>query len=610
MERRRSRLLGLGVSILCVAVLTGCECSTAPVETLDTGARDGGGDGSPPRDTGPRVDTGAMPDANATDDAAMMCGNGILDTGETCDTGIATGTGACPTSCDDGMVCTSDTLTGGGCTAACTNTPIPEGTADACCPEGATPATDPDCTASCGNGAVEAGETCDTAITSGAGACPASCDDAIGCTTDAMTGSECTAACTHTAITTASGTTVDMCCPSGATHASDTDCPATCGDGTLDSGEACDTAIAAGSAGACPTACDDSMACTTDVLVSGGTCMAMCSHTAITTPIAGDSCCPAGANHNTDTDCPAMCGNGVTEGPGETCDPPAAGTCDATCHTITATAPTAFRVTAGRVISPHVVYNVPLSGCRDLTDTGVTVLGMTIDSLNNGLMSSITDYSLNIVDVFRPLAPMAATSANTVYTNAACMMGTPDTCAPAATMSMSVTPTATNMTSGNCFTPVAADVNPHCAGAGTCTGGYAAVSTINGPCFADSEADITVSLSVAGSTVAIPLHHARVVATYSGTPATRLTPGVIVGFLDAVDAATIRVTLPVIGVHRLYEFLQAGGARQVDSTGAMQNSSCNYMGGGVEDDRDTVGGVTGFWFFLNVTLDRVTWTGP
>jgi cysteine-rich repeat protein len=31
-----------------------------------------------------------------------------------------------------------------------------------------------------------------------------------------------------------------------------------------------------------------------------------------------------------------MCGNGVTEGPGETCDPPAAGTCDASCHTITA----------------------------------------------------------------------------------------------------------------------------------------------------------------------------------------------------------------------------------------------------------------------------------
>jgi len=76
------------------------------------------------------------------------------------------------------------------------------------------------------------------------------------------------------------------------------------------------------------------MACTTDALVAGGTCTAACSHTAITTPVAGDGCCPAGANHNTDTDCAVMCGNGVVEGPPETCDPPAAGTCDATCHTI------------------------------------------------------------------------------------------------------------------------------------------------------------------------------------------------------------------------------------------------------------------------------------
>ena len=336
------------------------------------------------------------------------------------------------------------------------------------------------------------------------------------------------------------------------------------------------------------------------------TCNAMCTHTAITAPsgTTADTCCPGGANHNTDVDCAAMCGNGVVEGPGETCEPPGTATCDATCHRI---GPTAFRVTTARILSPHAVYNVPLAGCRDLTDMGVTVLGMNIDSLNTGLMTSITNYSLNIVDVFRPLSQTAATSMDQIYVNAACSAAS---CAPAAAMSMSVSPTATNMATGTCFAPVAADVQPHCMGAGTCTGGYAAVNTISGPCFANSESDITVTLSVAGTSVAVPLHHARIDATYSGSPATSLTPGVIVGFLNATDAADIVVTLPVIGARRLYNFLQAGGATQRATDGSNQASSCNLNNGGAEDDRDTVGGVTGFWFFLNVGLTQVTWTGP
>jgi len=61
-------------------------------------------------------------------------------------------------------------------------------------------------------------------------------------------------------------------------------------------------------------------------------------HTAITAPSGptADTCCPAGANHNTDTDCAAVCGNSIIEAPGEMCDPPAAGTCSATCQAIAA----------------------------------------------------------------------------------------------------------------------------------------------------------------------------------------------------------------------------------------------------------------------------------
>lgn len=273
-----------------------------------------------------------------------------------------------------------------------------------------------------------------------------------------------------------------------------------------------------------------------------------------------------------------------------------------------ATPPTAYRVTSGRVISPHAVFGIPLIlTCSDLTDTGVTVGSTMVDSLNTGLMSSIDSMSLNIVDVFRPLDSTAAMSNDEIYVNAACS-GTPTSCGPAATGSSSAMTVATNHATGTCFVPTAADVNPHCAGGGTCTGGYAAVSTISATCFDNAERDITVVLTVGGNPVTVPLHHARLDANYSS--ATTLTPGVIVGWISAREAADVVVMVPMLGNRRLYNFLQAGGARQADSTGAMQNSSCNLNGGAVEDDRDVVGGVQGFWFFLNVGLTRVTWTGP
>jgi hypothetical protein len=80
------------------------------------------------------------------------------------------------------------------------------------------------------------------------------------------------------------------------------DTPPICGNGTVDTGELCDTAIAAGEPGACPTACDDGLPCTRDELVGEG-CYAACSTTPITTCQGGDGCCPPGCTLSTDTDC-------------------------------------------------------------------------------------------------------------------------------------------------------------------------------------------------------------------------------------------------------------------------------------------------------------------
>lgn len=121
------------------------------------------------------------------------CGNGVVDPGETCDP-----TSNCPASCDDGNGCTQDQLSGSvqSCNAACSNTPISACiVGDNCCPAGCDPATDTDCSQTCNNGSVDAGETCDPPES-----CPTSCDDGDPCTLDQMTGAaqNCNVLCSHT----------------------------------------------------------------------------------------------------------------------------------------------------------------------------------------------------------------------------------------------------------------------------------------------------------------------------------------------------------------------------------------------------------------------------
>jgi len=178
-----------------------------------------------------------------------------------------------------------------------------------------------DAAPSCGNGRIDPGETCDTAIPPGAPlSCPAAgdCDDADPCTRDQLiSAGTCAAICLHVPITTQSGGAADGCCPAGAFHAVDVDCPVACGNGLVEEGETCDLGLPAGGGG-CPTSCDDGDPCTVDFL-DGAPCHATCAHLPIAARVSGDGCCPPGADRTTDGDCPAACGNGVVE-PGESCD--------------------------------------------------------------------------------------------------------------------------------------------------------------------------------------------------------------------------------------------------------------------------------------------------
>ena len=251
-----------------------------------------------------------------TVDPELLCGNGVIDAGETCDPPQT-----CPAGCDDGDACTADSSSGSAaeCSLACSHDPIVACSGgDGCCPAGCSSLDDGDCAVVCGNGVVEAGESCDPPAS-----CPADCDDGDACTADSSSGSAagCDLACSHDPIVDCSGG--DGCCPAGCSSLDDGDCAVVCGNGVVEAGETCDPPAS------CPADCDDGDACTLDLTTgSAANCNLDCSHDAITACSGGDACCPPGCDSGSDADCAARCGNGVIDA-GETCDPPE--TCPADC---------------------------------------------------------------------------------------------------------------------------------------------------------------------------------------------------------------------------------------------------------------------------------------
>lgn len=276
----------------------------------------------------------SLGNANNDVDCAPVCGNGVLEATELCDTGvIGMGPGACPIACQPTNGCDVATLVSTACQAQCTHTPIsaPSGMVlDSCCPSGANANTDADCMAMCGNGVREGTELCDTTAI-GADACPLACPPRMACELGTLGGSACSTQCVYAAIATPSGVVMDGCCPALASANSDADCQAVCGNGVHEAGEVCDTAIIQGALGACPAACTPQNSCDAAVM-TGSACTSVCTHTPITAASGAnvDGCCPSGLDARTDIDCGPVCGNVVLE-IGEVCDR-AASTADATCE--------------------------------------------------------------------------------------------------------------------------------------------------------------------------------------------------------------------------------------------------------------------------------------
>lgn len=192
-----------------------------------------------------------------------------------------------------------------------------------CCPPGSSAA---DCMAECGDGKVSGKERCDTAIKSGAGACPTACAAASGCQRHMLMGSGCDAHCTPVNLTDVVGG--DGCCPEGADPTRDSDCAAAarCGNSILERGESCDPSTGCG-------ACTSTNPCLrAEPSGSRDTCDLQCKLTMVTECSTGDGCCPIGCSPTRDRDCSARCQNGTLDVEShETCEQGSSAPCAATC---------------------------------------------------------------------------------------------------------------------------------------------------------------------------------------------------------------------------------------------------------------------------------------
>lgn len=138
-----------------------------------------------------------------------------------------------------------------------------------------------------------------------------------------------------------------------------------CGDGIVGGLEQCDTGIAAGVLGACPSACPDTSAdaCVKQGL-SGTGCEVECVMLPLPGCVPGDGCCPGTCTKLNDTDCSTDCGDGVVDATkGETCEPSTAMDCPMSCDDMDPC--TTDSMTGSRQNCNVVCSNTPVTGLVD-----------------------------------------------------------------------------------------------------------------------------------------------------------------------------------------------------------------------------------------------------
>jgi cysteine-rich repeat protein len=311
---------------------------------------------------------------------------------------------------------------------------------------------------SCGDGIVTAPEQCDFGSGNGAGTgceidCKFSCSKTADTCSDGdlcngveackdvmvggKTGQKCAAG-TAAADGTASGT--------GNTCKAGVCASATCGNGTLDTGEDCDFGAGNGPGTGCEKSCKFSCTKTpTDSCSDGNACNGVetCGTVTVSgktgqkcspgTALAACASCGTGGVCITGTCKTSTCGDMCIDSTkGETCDPPGAGTCDATCKTIVAAVCGNGIRETGETCDDSGKLN--LDGCdavckfeqdqradavtiQTATDTfctinalGGAVVGNAASQLNTSLATGVKDGSINIMFKFLDLDDLTGTA--------------------------------------------------------------------------------------------------------------------------------------------------------------------------------------------------------
>ncbi len=224
---------------------------------------------------------------------------------------------------------------------------------------------------------------------------------------------------------------------------------------------------------------------------------------------------------------------------------------------------TAYRVSKLVLIDPHVF------ALGDTTGTVNNQIRTAVETDDDDPADGILD--LNVSVIFQPL-DQSGSSTPMFISFADCVVPFATTSCTETAASTVIAATATNSSSGTCLEALA----------GTTTAAYDPVVPVPSPCFSSNAVDVTVDLG----TVTLPLKSARISATYSGTPATSLVTGLLMGFLTEADAMNIIVPIPVVEDRPLSDILE-------------------------DTDMDTgPNGETGWWFYLSVEAVEVPYTSP
>lgn len=296
------------------------------------------------------------------------CGDGIVTAPEECDDGNVTNGDGCD-SCKFTCLAsdkTRDCSAGASCVTGSTCDPTKH-----VCSAGSPAADGTACTggtckggtctpAACGDGVVQAGESCDFGAGNGAGTgceidCKFSCQKTPTDTcldTNACNGIE---VCANVTVGTGTGQKCNAGTPAtdgtvctGGTCKGGVCAPTTCGNGTVDAGEDCDFGAGNGPGTGCENSCKFSCTKSPDSCPDANLCNG--TETCATVTVGGKT--GQKCNAGTPLAACAACGTGVCVGgackssvcgdscvdatKGETCDPPAASTCSATCTKIVA----------------------------------------------------------------------------------------------------------------------------------------------------------------------------------------------------------------------------------------------------------------------------------